>query len=84
MTTSPPATGRPIPAGIDTGAMATLAGCDAVESGGDTAPLYDGDWHAFGKGPLNRHRVSGGAPAPGSSESLTPASWPYLPPGSPR
>lgn len=71
---------RGILAGIGTGAIATLAGCDALGSGRDTAPLHDGDWYSYGNGPLNRHRVSGGAPVPESSESLTPASWPYLPP----
>jgi hypothetical protein len=84
MTTSPPPRDGPsrreILAGIGTGAIATLAGCDADGTGGNTAPLYDGDWHAYGNGPLNRHRVTGGAPAPEASESLTPASWPYLPP----
>ncbi|MFA1609496.1 outer membrane protein assembly factor BamB family protein [Halobellus rubicundus] len=63
-----------------TAAAGGLAGCNAVTGRDDPADLHAGDWHAYGNGPENGNRVSGGAPEPTEHAPLYPADWSYAPP----
>jgi hypothetical protein len=60
--------------------MTALAGCSGLAGDTDAAEIDDGDWHSYGKGPLNRNRVPGGIPEPSEYETLTSAGWTYTPP----
>ena len=65
--------------GIAVAVTAGLAGCGSLRSD-ESAAFYDGDWHAYGNGPENRNRVTGGAPEPEEAAPMVPADWAYGPP----
>ncbi|WP_267643449.1 outer membrane protein assembly factor BamB family protein [Haloarchaeobius amylolyticus] len=75
-----PVSRRALLATVATGAATALAGCNALDSGGDTAPFHAGDWYDYGNGPANANRVAGGAPKPDSHETLATSTWAYGPP----